>query len=47
MVVIFDYEQHQWNYFSPRLLAYSNQVFFCGHIATTIKVTKFRTIPMK
>ncbi len=33
MVVIFDYEQHQWNYFPPHL-AFSNQVhtfFFCGH----------------
>ncbi len=49
MAVIFDHEQHKCDYIFYGHLAFSNQVhdFFCGHIVTAIKVTKFRTIPMK
>ncbi len=50
MAVIFDREQHKCDYFFYNHLAFSNQVhdlFFGCHIATAIKVSKFRTIPMK
>ncbi len=51
MAAIFDHEQHKCDYFLYDHLAFSNQVHdflcVCGHIATAIKVAKFRTIPMK
>ncbi len=53
MAVIFDCEQRKWDYFFPPPFSFFESspefvfILFCGHVATTIKVTTFRTIPMK